>query len=321
MDKENAIVLSSDDEENDNDNDTDDDDVQVVQVVGCNAGNTAAAAATARVPPKKRTAASEEVLLPDTLLRQLAAEGFDTGSLLGAKSTKNNQQQQQQRKKYKTTSPNNNHGGLSAFAHCGYKIKKVEHQESVAFILPVQCQGDRELENLMKTAENMSRVKMEQDGGDFRFTLSAFDFKLTTTANQCFQFSFVHSVAVTDEEYGSYGQLLMQKVIHHHEPVRPAIQLFCLEDGVIETFNLSDYSDRRKELKEKDMRKLMLFLGLSSATTAEVFMTALLAYINVGHHDYGYKQLFDELEDNCGCNEEPPPIVMAAYSNLGKGGA
>lgn len=319
MDEENAIVLSSDDEENenDNDNDTEDDDVQVVQVVGCNAGNTAAAA-TARVPRKKRTAASEEVLLPNTLLRQLAAEGFDTGSLLGAESTKNNQQQQQQqqRKKYKTTSPNNNHGGLSVFAHCGYKIKKVEHQESVAFILPVQCQGNRELENLMKTAENMSRVKMEQDDGDFRFTLSAFDFKLTTTANQCFQFSFVHSVAVTDEEYGSYGRLLMQKVNHYHELVRPAIQLFCLDDGEMQTFNLSDYPDRRKELKEKNMRKLMLLLGLASATTAEVFMTALLAYINIGHHDYEYYHAFQGLEEN------RAPIVTVAYSNnLRKGGA
>ena len=318
MDEENAIVLSSDDEENenDNDNDTEDDDVQVVQVVGCNAGNTAAAA-TARVPRKKRTAASEEVLLPDTLLRQLAVEGFDTGSLLGAESTKNNQQQQQRKKKkYKTTSPNNNHGGLSAFAHCGYKIKKVEHQESVAFILPVQCQGNRELENLMKTAENMSRVKMEQDGGDFRFTLSAFDFKLTTTANQCFQFSFVHSVAVTDEEYGSYGRLLMQKVNHLHELVRPTIQLFCLDDGAIETFNLSDYSDHRNELEEKDMRKLMLLLGLTSATTAEVFMTALLAYINIGHHDYEYYHAFQGLEEN------RAPIVTVAYSNnLRKGGA
>ena len=41
----------------------------------------------AGVPRKKRIAALGEVSLPDTLLRQLAAGGFDTRSLLGAELT------------------------------------------------------------------------------------------------------------------------------------------------------------------------------------------------------------------------------------------
>ena len=39
------------------------------------------------VPRKKNIEALGEVLLPDTLLRQLAAKGFDTRSLLGAELT------------------------------------------------------------------------------------------------------------------------------------------------------------------------------------------------------------------------------------------
>ena len=178
-------------------------------------------------------------------------------------------------------------GGLAAFANCTNIVGMTEYGPS-AYVMPTKCQGNPELGKLMKTVEETSYVEMYRDygAGECNVSLAACHFKLTDD-NHCFKFASDHSSCTTPDPYGIYARLLMQNDNHG-----PVAKIFELHSGDSVSFALNS-GWQCSEINKKDIRQIMQAVGPSQATTAELFMSALLGCIDPTR---GYEIFEEELD-------------------------